>query len=175
VFSRRGVGKTRKFGLVEPTKQRVTARWYYPLRCIENMRRVWQGCDHTRRQLISLPRTYFEIEDVRPSENEGQFLAPIFTSKGIVLKFWLGKICSGLQRFRRPLYGSSGSARHCFLTLFMSESITLSVNTGGMNGSVLVGGRSIHTGSLFRGAGSSAKQPQPEFSDILINQLFHEQ
>ena len=41
------------------------------------VRRVWRGPGRLRghvprRQLINLPLIYFEIEDVRPDENEGQ-------------------------------------------------------------------------------------------------------
>ena len=42
---------------------------------------MWRFCDHPRRQLASLPRTYFEVKDVRPNENQGQVkLAAIFVS-----------------------------------------------------------------------------------------------
>ena len=88
------------------------------------MRHVWRGCDHPRWQLISLPRTYFESKDVRPSENEGQFLAPIFASKGIsipeelnqgVLEFLTGKV---LLRFAKVSKTTLRIVRKCKALLF---------------------------------------------------------
>jgi len=47
------------------------------------MRHVWRFCHHPRRQLVNLPRTYFEVEDVRPHESEGQANLVIFVLRGI--------------------------------------------------------------------------------------------
>jgi len=50
------------------------------------MRRVWRFHHHPRRQLVNLPRTYFEVKDERPRESEGQAdSALIFVLKGITI------------------------------------------------------------------------------------------
>ncbi len=42
---------------------------------------MWGFCHRPRRQLISLPLTYFEVEDIRPGESQGQARSvPIFVS-----------------------------------------------------------------------------------------------
>ena len=57
------------------------------------MRRVWRFRDHPRRQLVCLPRTYFEVEDVRPDENQvPAYPAAIFSSGEIVVPWELNKI-----------------------------------------------------------------------------------
>jgi len=64
------------------------------------MRHVGRFRHHPRRQLVNLPRTYFEVEDVRPHESEGQANLVIFVLRGIsipgelnqnILKFLTGK------------------------------------------------------------------------------------
>ena len=64
------------------------------------MRHLWQFHHHPRRQLVNLPRTYFEVEDVRPHESEGQANLTIFVLRGIsipgglniyIVKFLTGK------------------------------------------------------------------------------------
>jgi len=65
------------------------------------MRHMWRFHHHPRRQLVNLPRTYFEVKDERPRESEGQAdSALIFVLKGItipgelnqsILKFLTGK------------------------------------------------------------------------------------
>ena len=61
---------------------------------------MWLFCDRPRRQLASLPLTYFEVEDVRPNESQEQANLVIFVSRGIsipgelnqnILKFLTGK------------------------------------------------------------------------------------
>ncbi len=74
------------------------------------VRRVWRGPGRLRgldprRQLINLPLIYFEIEDVRPGENEGQdidenegqeYLSPVLSSGGISVP---GELVQGILRF----------------------------------------------------------------------------
>ena len=57
-------------------------------------------CRLPRQQLVSFPRTYFEVKDERPDESQGQANMAIFVSKGIsipvelnqsILKFLTGK------------------------------------------------------------------------------------
>ena len=60
------------------------------------MRHVWRFRHHPRRQLVSLPRTYFEVENERPHESEGQADLAIFVSKGISIP---GELNQGILKF----------------------------------------------------------------------------
>jgi hypothetical protein len=75
------------------------------------VRRVWRGPGPLRghaprRQLINLPLIYFEIEDVRPDENEGQDVdenegqenssSPVLISGGVSVP---GELVQGILRF----------------------------------------------------------------------------
>ena len=56
------------------------------------MRRVWQSRHPPRRQLACLPRTYFEVEDVRPDENQvPAYPAAMFSSGEIVVPWEINK------------------------------------------------------------------------------------
>jgi len=91
------------------------------------MRHVWRFRHHPRRQLASLPRTYFEVKDVRPNENQGQVkLAAIFVStpRGVsvpgelnqgILQFLTGR---DLLRFVRVSKAAYRVVRHCWALLF---------------------------------------------------------
>jgi hypothetical protein len=91
------------------------------------MRNVWRFRDHPRRQLASLPRTFFEVEDVRPDENQGQVnLAAIFVStpRGVlvpgelnqcILQFLTGK---DLMRFVIISKAAYRVVRYCWALLF---------------------------------------------------------
>jgi hypothetical protein len=70
---------------------------------------------YPHRQLIPLPRTYFEVEDIRPGEDElpditdkifvltaGNISVPKELNQNI-LRFLTGKICSGFQWFQKRL------------------------------------------------------------------------
>ena len=66
---------------------------------IEDMRYVWRFRHHPRRQLVNLPRTYFEVDDVRPDESQGHAnLAPIFVStpRGVSVP---GELNQGILQF----------------------------------------------------------------------------
>ena len=61
------------------------------------MRHVWRFRDRPRRQLVSLPLTYFEVENVRPDESQGQAnSAPIFVSRGLLVP---GELNQGILQF----------------------------------------------------------------------------
>ncbi len=57
---------------------------------------MWRCRDRPRRQLVNLPRTYFEVEDERPHESEGQADLAIFVSKGISIP---GELNQGILKF----------------------------------------------------------------------------
>ncbi len=56
------------------------------------MRRVWQSRHPPKRQLACLPRTFFEVEDVRPDENQvPAYPAAMFSSGEIVVPWEINK------------------------------------------------------------------------------------
>ena len=56
------------------------------------MRRAWRSRHPPRRQLVCLPRTYFEVEDVRPDENQvPAYPAAVFSSGEIVVPWEINK------------------------------------------------------------------------------------
>jgi len=60
---------------------------------------VWRFRHHTSRQLINLPRTYIEVEGVRPNESQGQVnSAPICVSipRGVSVP---GELNQGILQF----------------------------------------------------------------------------
>jgi hypothetical protein len=68
------------------------------------MRHVWRFRDCPRQQLVSLPLTYFEVEDVRPDESQGQANSvPIFVSRGLLVPGELNQgilvveVCKGVK------------------------------------------------------------------------------
>ena len=60
---------------------------------------MWRFRHHPRRQLVNLPRTYFEVDDVRPDESQGHAnSAPIFVStpRGLSVQ---GELNQGILQF----------------------------------------------------------------------------
>ena len=60
---------------------------------------MWRFQDRPRRQLVSLPVTYFEVKDVRPDESQGPaYLAAIFisTPRGVLVP---GELNQGILQF----------------------------------------------------------------------------
>jgi hypothetical protein len=90
---------------------------------------MWRFCDRPRRQLVSLPMTYFEVEEVRPDENQGQAnLTAIFVStpRGVsvpgelnqgILQFLTGK---DLLRFVMVSKAAYQVVRYCWALLFVA-------------------------------------------------------
>ena len=118
------------------------------------MRRVWRFCDHPRRQLVNLPRTYFEVEDERPRESEGQVdSTPIFVSKGItipgelnqsILKFLIRK---DLLRVAKVSKTVERVVRKCKVLLFdaVHERINEFVGQNGRHDFVGQNGRQVNS------------------------------
>jgi len=86
---------------------------------------MWRFRHRPRRQLISLPLTYFEVEDIRPGESQGQAgSVPIFVSGELsvpkelnqgILQFLTGR---DLLRFAKVSKAAEQVVRRCRALLF---------------------------------------------------------
>ncbi len=86
---------------------------------------MWRFRHRPRWQLISLPLTYFEVEDIRPDESQGQAgSVPIFVSGELsvpkelnqgILQFLTGR---DLLRFAKVSKAAEHVARRCRALLF---------------------------------------------------------
>ena len=88
---------------------------------------MWRFGHHPRRQLVNLPRTYFEVDDVRPDESQGHAnSAPIFVStpRGVSVPGELNQVIlqcltgRELLRFAKVSKAAYRVVKHCRALLF---------------------------------------------------------